>query len=111
MNKNKNSNQSLKPLKPSNPFPKPETISELKNDEIKNLIKEIFEKHGSLNFHDMIKFFEKAIEDRDLEKSMISAFYCCNVVLGQHSIKDLEKNEIIRGIVSEVNNLSISNDE
>jgi anthranilate phosphoribosyltransferase len=88
-----------------NPFPYPDTINPTKNNEIKEIIRQVFQGSGSLQFHDMVKFFEQAIIEKDLEKAKISAYYCSNAVIGQHTITKENTEDIITGMVDEITKL------
>ena len=80
-----------------NPLPKPETISRDVNNIVKNLIRTEFQKKGSLDFFDTMKFLEQCIVDQDIKRAYITAYYCVNMILSS-SKTDQEKTELISGI-------------
>lgn len=89
----------------NNPFPHPSTISTEINDEIMLIIREQFRLNNKIEFFDMMKFLENAIEEKNYEKSQICAYYCVNVILNNHNLNDTEKNNLICGITMSVNEL------
>ena len=44
----------------------------LKNQEVKTLIRQMFQRDGKLEFHDMLQYLEKAVEERDTASSAAS---------------------------------------
>lgn len=85
-----------------NPFQLPITIDVTKDQEVRDLIADIFRTKGSLKFHDMLQYLEKAVENKDIERAKIAAFYCTNVVLSQPTLNDIERSELIRGMCDEI---------
>lgn len=78
-----------------NIFPKPSEISEEVDEEIKELIKSQFKEKGKIDFHDMLKYFDKAVEEKDFKRANISAYYCTNALLGNVNMSGDDKAEII----------------
>lgn len=88
----------------SNPFPHPSKVSDEIDKEIKCLMEEKIDKR-SLTFYDMLEFFDKMINDKDIERSKISGYYCTNVLMNNSDIGDDDKREIIYGMVMRVQEL------
>jgi hypothetical protein len=57
----------------------------------------MFKKHGKLNFHDMLTYLEDSLNNRDIKRSKISAYYCCNTMLNSHKT-DHEKADFVTGL-------------
>jgi hypothetical protein len=88
-----------------NRFQDPETVNSEKNREVKNLIREMFNRDGKLEFHDMLQYLEKSVEERDFEKAKICAYYCFNVISSESSLSDTQKLQLINGIEDEIEKL------
>ena len=88
-----------------NCFQDPETVNSEKNKEVKDLIRQMFQRDGKLEFHDMLKYLETTVEERDLEKAKICAYYCFNVVSSEKSLTEPNKVQIITGIQDEIEKL------
>ena len=78
-----------------NIFPKPDSVCERTNQELKHLIRLEFEKNRKIDFHDMLKFFDKAVEEKNFNKASISAYYCTNALLGNSKMSGEDKAEVI----------------
>ena len=91
-----------------NRFPDPETVNSEKNKEVKELIRQMFQRDGKLEFHDMLQYLEKTVEERDLEKAKICAHYCFNVISSEKSLSDTQKVQLVTGIEDEIVKLELS---
>ena len=87
-----------------NPFPKPDTISKDIDNEIRNIIEEQF-KMKTLDFHVMLKYLEDIIEQKNLSKANICAYYITNVVLTTSFFNKLQKEQVIMGLVESISDL------
>jgi hypothetical protein len=91
----------------NNSFQDPETVNSEKNREVMDLIRGMFEKNGKLEFHDMLQYLEKTVQERDLEKAKICAYYCFNVISTEKSLLDTQKLQLINGIKDEIEKLEL----
>jgi len=91
--------QDLKPL--TNPLPRPETISEEINNEVKKIISYKISR-SELDFHTMTDFFEEKIKEQKLDYSYICGFYLINVILSASSLTYLQKSELIASICRDI---------
>lgn len=84
-----------KNLELKNIFPKPSEVCEDTDKEIKDLIRAEIQSKGKIQFYDMLKFFDNAIENKNFKKANIAAYYCTNAVLGNPNMSGDNKAEII----------------
>jgi hypothetical protein len=90
---------------PINPFPLPSAVSKEINDEIMDLIRHELATNKQISFFDMMAFLELAIEEKNYKKSQICAYYCVNVINNNNTMSEIDKHELINGIVRSVNDL------
>ena len=90
-----------------NPFEEPKKVSVEIDNEVRELIKEMFSEKGKLDFHDMLRYFEGSVKEKDLKRSKIAAYYCTNVVMSQPTLTEAQRNQLILGFKEEINRLEI----
>ena len=85
-----------------NIFPEPDTICKQTNQEIRQLITDQIKNNGKIQFYDMLKFFNKAIDDHNFKKASISAYYCTNALLSNQNMTGDDKAEVILSLRSRI---------
>lgn len=88
-----------------NPFPNPKDVNEEKMELIKKLIENRFKEKGKIEFHDMMKFFELSIENKDTESALISAYFCTNALISNQYEKYDDKMATIREMSQTIGNM------
>ncbi len=86
----------------TNPFPNPETIDKELNIQVKQIIINLFNNNGSINFHDLVTQIEDAVSSKNYTLAKIISYYCTNAIINEPSLSLSEKNDIINGIYREV---------
>jgi len=89
-----------------NPLPRPETVSEEINNEIKNIITYKISRN-ELDFHTMTDFFEGKIAEEKLDYAKICGYYLINVIISSKALNDRQKNELIGSVCRDISNLNI----
>ncbi len=88
-----------------NPFERPEKVDREIDNQVKSIIRQMFERDNKIMFHDMVKYYENAITDKDIPRAKIAGFYCVNVINGNLTMSNKEKETLINDLYQQVKDI------
>jgi hypothetical protein len=92
-----------------NPFPNPETVNSIINKEVNDYIQNTLQKDGKFMFYDAMDFLERSINAKDLERSMIIAWYITRSLL-KSSMTANDRDFLIVGMKEQIDALEEQRD-